>query len=159
MVDVRRSFTVARPLDRVVAYLADFSRAKEWDPGTQECERTDLPGDAPVTAGATWHNVSEFRGRRTELTYRLEVKERDRLVFVGTNKTAESTDDLTFQADGEGGTRITYHAHIRFKGVARLADPFLRREFERLGDEITHTMPRAILGRDGVNVDEGDGRA
>lgn len=155
MVDVRRSFTVARPLDQVVAYLADFSRAKEWDPGTRECDRADLPADAPVRAGATWHNVSEFRGRRTELTYRLDVKERDRLVFVGTNKTAVSTDDLTFRAEGEDSTRITYHAHIRFKGVARLADPFLRGEFERLGDEITQTMPRAILGHGG---EDGGGR-
>lgn len=62
VVDVRRSFTVACPLDRVVAYLADFSRAKEWDPGTQECDRTDGPAGAPVVQGATWHNVSEFRG-------------------------------------------------------------------------------------------------
>ncbi|MFD3651345.1 SRPBCC family protein [Streptomyces cyaneofuscatus] len=150
MVDVRRSFTVACPLDRVVAYLADFSRAKEWDPGTQECDRTDGPAGAPVVQGATWHNVSEFRGRRTELTYRLDVKEPDRLVFVGTNKTADSTDDLTFRAEGEGATRITYHAHIRFKGVARLADPFLRREFERLGDEITRTIPRAVLAHCGT---------
>ncbi|MFJ4962731.1 Polyketide cyclase / dehydrase and lipid transport [Streptomyces sp. ADI96-02] len=144
MVDVRRSFTVACPLDRVVAYLRDFSRATEWDPGTRECARTDAPASAPVTVGATWHNVSEFRGRRTELTYRLKVEEPDRLVFVGANRTATSTDDLTFRAEGDA-TRITYHAHIRFKGLARLADPFLRREFERLGDEITRTMPRAVL--------------
>ncbi|MFW3461219.1 SRPBCC family protein [Streptomyces microflavus] len=149
MVDVRRSFTVPCPLDRVVEYLADFSRAKEWDPGTRECNPADGPAGATVTRGARWHNVSEFRGRRTELMYRLDVKEPDRLVFVGTNKTAVSTDDLTFRAEGEGATRITYHAHIRFKGIARLADPFLRREFERLGDEITRTMPRAVLAHCG----------
>lgn len=147
MVEVRRSFTVRLPVDAVVEYLTDFSRAVEWDPGTRECVRTDA-STGPVTTGSTWHNVSEFRGRRTELTYRLARKEPGRLVFSGSNKTVESTDDLSFEADG-GGTRITYLATIRFKGLARLADPFLRREFERLGDEITESMPKAILSHQG----------
>lgn len=140
MVDVSRSFTVEYPMAMVVDYLSDFSRAEEWDPGTQECTRID---SGPLAEGATWHNVSEIRGRRTELTYRLDRKEDDRLVFVGTNKTATSTDDLTFRPDG-GGTRITYHAIVKFNGLARLADPIMRREFERLGDEVTRTMPEAI---------------
>jgi hypothetical protein len=32
-------------------------------------------------------------------------------VFVGTNKTATSTDDITF-ADNGDGTTITYHARV-----------------------------------------------
>ncbi|WP_405591441.1 SRPBCC family protein [Streptomyces sp. NBC_01190] len=140
MVDVQRSFLVPRPLPEVVAYLADFSHAVEWDPGTQECDRTD---SGPVAEGSQWHNVSLFRGRRTELTYRLARREEDRLTFVGTNKTATSTDDMTFLAEDDG-TRVTYHATVRFHGLARFADPLLRREFERLGDEITRTMPAAV---------------
>ncbi|MEU1534946.1 SRPBCC family protein [Streptomyces fagopyri] len=140
MVDVSRSFTVAYPLGDVVSYLADFAHAVDWDPGTQQCRRID---DGPIAAGARWHNESQFLGRRTELTYLLDRKELKRLTFVGTNKTATSTDDLTFSDNGDG-TLITYHAAIRFHGLARLADPFLRREFERLGDEITQTMPAAI---------------
>ncbi|MFI8347013.1 SRPBCC family protein [Streptomyces sp. NPDC085596] len=141
MVHVRRSFTVPRPLPAVIDYLADFAHAVDWDPGTQECARTD--GTGTPTEGATWHNVSEFRGRRTELDYRLEHRAEDRLTFVGTNSTATSTDNLTFRP-APAGTEITYEADIQFHGLARLADPFLRGEFERLGDEITHTMPEAI---------------
>ncbi|MET8412386.1 SRPBCC family protein [Streptomyces sp. NPDC005195] len=140
MVDVSRSFPVAHPLHDVVSYLADFAHAVDWDPGTQECSRVD---DGPITAGARWRNVSQFLGRRTELTYRLTRKELSRLTFVGTNKTATSTDDLTFSPH-DGGTLITYHAAVRFHGLARLGDPFLRREFERLGDEIARTMPDAL---------------
>ncbi|MEV7401801.1 SRPBCC family protein [Streptomyces sp. NPDC091267] len=140
MVHVERQVTVRRPLAEVVRYLADFSHAVDWDPGTQECTRTD---GGPVTEGAKWHNVSEFRGRRTELTYRLVTMTDDHLVFVGENKTATSRDDLSFRAVGES-TVITYRATIRFHGLARLADPFLRREFERLGDEITTSMPAAL---------------
>jgi carbon monoxide dehydrogenase subunit G len=141
MVDVERSFMVEQPVATVVEYLMDFSRAQDWDPGTLECTRVD-PG--PVRKGSEWHNVSEFRGRRTELTYRLVRLEDRRLTFVGTNRTATSTDDLTFRPT-EGGTLVTYHSAVRFKGLARLADPFLRGEFERLGDELTRSLPEAIL--------------
>ncbi|MFD6027926.1 SRPBCC family protein [Streptomyces griseoluteus] len=141
MVHVQRSFTVPRPLPAVNAYLADFANAVDWDPGTRECDRTN--GAGTPAEGATWHNVSEFRGRSTELEYRLDHRSEDRLTFTGTNKTATSTDDITLRPTPDG-TEITYDATIRFHGLARLADPFLRSEFERLGDEITRTMPKAI---------------
>ncbi|AJE85446.1 Polyketide cyclase/dehydrase [Streptomyces albus] len=140
MVHVERVITLDRPLARVVAYLSDFSHAVEWDPGTQECERS---GSGPLTVGAEWDNTSVFRGRTTQLRYRLDRLEENRLTFTGENKTAHSTDDMTFTAEGEG-TVLTYRATIRFKGLARLADPFLRREFERLGDEVSRTLPAAV---------------
>ncbi|MFI6979103.1 SRPBCC family protein [Embleya sp. NPDC050154] len=143
MVDVQRTFTVPRPIDEVVSYLRDFSHAVHWDPGTHECTRID---SGPIGVGSRWHNVSEFRGRHTELAYELTRSEPARLTFVGTNKTATSTDDLTFEPAGSS-TKITYRSHVRFHGLARLADPFLRREFERLGDELLRTLPRAVTDR------------
>ncbi|MEU6405795.1 SRPBCC family protein [Streptomyces sp. NPDC046985] len=141
MVHVSRSVTVSQPLPAVRDYLADFAHAVDWDPGTEECTRTD--GDGALEEGATWHNVSQFRGRRTELDYRLQRLQDDRLTFVGSNRTATSTDDLTFESTPTG-TRITYDATIEFHGLARLADPFLRREFERLGDEVVQSLPDAL---------------
>ncbi|WP_030900560.1 SRPBCC family protein [Streptomyces sp. NRRL F-5126] len=146
MVHVVRRVDVARPLPAVVAYLADFAHAVEWDPGTRECLRI---GEGPVHEGALWRNVSEFRGRSTTLTYRLDRMESDRLTFVGTNDTATSTDDLTFRERG-GRTEITYEATIVFNGLAKLAGPFLRREFERLGDGVTHTLPEAVAAAIGA---------
>ncbi|MCZ4125027.1 SRPBCC family protein [Streptomyces sp. H39-S7] len=140
MVTVERTFTVTQQLDVVVEYLKDFSRAEAWDPGTRSCERLD---DGPLGNGSTWRNISVFKNRETELTYRLARLEPARLTFVGENKTATSTDDLTFRAVSEG-TAVTYHAHIVFHGLARLADPFLRKEFERLGDEVSRRMPQVI---------------
>ncbi|MCF2533930.1 SRPBCC family protein [Yinghuangia soli] len=143
MVDVARTFTIPRPVDEVVDYLKDFAHAVHWDPGTLQCTRTST---GPVREGSRWRNVSVFRGRRTELVYELTRWEPRRLTFVGTNKTATSTDDLTFAPCGDDGaaTEVTYRAHVRFHGLARLADPFLRREFERLGDELVVTMPLAV---------------
>jgi carbon monoxide dehydrogenase subunit G len=140
MVNVERTFTVRKPVEAVTEYLKDFAHAKSWDPGTVTCTRTDT---GPVQVGAEWHNVSEFRGRKTELTYRLSRLEPGRLTFVGANKTATSTDDLTITPVPEGAS-ITYHANIVFHGLAKVADPFLKREFEKLGDEVVTTMTKTL---------------
>ena len=141
MVDVSRSITVPTALPKVVSYLKDFANAESWDPGTVSCTQTT---GGPVEVGTEWRNVSEFRGRETTLTYRLDAVADDRLVFVGKNKTATSTDTLSFTAPDGGGTTITYHAHVVFHGLAKLADPFMKKEFDRLGDELVGTMTTAL---------------
>lgn len=142
MVQVERTVKVAVPVSRVAEYLADFAHTEEWDPGTVSCTRTDA---GPVATGARWHNVSEFRGKRTELDYRLTRLDEGRVTFVGENKTATSTDDFTLVPDG-AGTEVRYQATIDFHGVAKLAGPFLKREFERLGDEVAPKL-RDALGK------------
>jgi hypothetical protein len=89
--------------------------------------------------------VSKVRGRDTTLKYRLERLEPHRLTFVGKNKTATSTDDMTFTAL-QGETQIQYDSNIVFNGIAKLADPFMRREFEKLGDETVRDMTRVLDG-------------
>lgn len=139
MVAVERVMNLDHPLEDVVRYLADFSNAREWDPGTVSCDRL---GGGPVAPGAEWRNVSKFLGRRTELRYRLVRREADRLTFVGRNRTATSTDDMRF-AEHPGGTRLVYRAVVDFHGLARLAAPLLQRAFERLGDQVAERLPRA----------------
>jgi carbon monoxide dehydrogenase subunit G len=141
MVHVERSFVVLPPVEEVVGYLKDFAHAEAWDPGTVRCTREGDSG--PVQVGTTWHNVSKVRGKETELTYRLERLETHRLTFVGKNKTATSNDDMTFDAVA-GGTRITYKSDITFHGIFKLADPFMRKEFEGLGDQTVEKMTRAL---------------
>ncbi|MEV4558173.1 SRPBCC family protein [Kitasatospora sp. NPDC049285] len=143
MVTVERSITIGRPADEVIAYLADFGNAPAWDPGTESCDRID---GGPVTAGATWLNVSRFRGRRTRLTYTLERYDADRLVFVGRNRTVTATDDMTLQSAGDR-TLLVYRAELRFHGAARLAGPFLRRAFEHLADEVAERLPRVLAAQ------------
>lgn len=140
MVQVERTVTVGTPIGAVAAYLADFAHTEDWDPGTISCTRTD-PG--PIVVGAQWHNVSEFRGRKTELDYRLTRREPGKVTFVGENRTATSTDDFTLSA-GPDGTTVRYRATIVFHGWAKLADPLLKREFERLGDEVVPELERVL---------------
>ncbi|GAB2909429.1 SRPBCC family protein [Streptomyces heilongjiangensis] len=140
MIEVERVMTLNHPMTDVVGFLADFANTEMWDPGTVTCDRID---DGPLSVGAEWRNVSVFRGRRTELRYRLTRLDPDHLVFVGRNKTATSTDDLSF-TEQAGRTRLTYRARLEFRGIARLAAPLLKREFERLGDEVAEQLPKAV---------------
>jgi len=136
VVHVQRTFSVTPDPATVVDYLADFSRAEQWGPGTKTCTTTST---GPVGVGSTWHNVSEVKGKETELDYELTVLEPDHLTFVEQNKTATSVDDITVVADGTGSS-ITCDSNITFHGLAKLADPFMHNEFEKLGDETVESM-------------------
>ncbi len=141
MITVQRTFEVAAPAAAVFSYLADFTNTTEWDPGTVRTTRTDA---GPLGVGARFHNVSRFRGRETELDYVCEVYEPDRhVVFTGENKTVVATDDLSFAASGPS-TVITYQARFRFKGLARLVEPFLGRAFGPIADETVASLRRVL---------------
>ncbi|CAM5227843.1 polyketide cyclase [Streptomyces spiroverticillatus] len=140
MVNVSRQFTVATPMPVIIEYLKDFSRTEEWDPGTKSCTRI---GSGAVEVGARWRNVSVFRGKETELTYRLVDLAANRVVFVGENKSVTTSDDISL-APAPGGTEVTYRAVLDFKGPLKLVAPFLGREFERLADEVEKQLPRIL---------------
>ena len=91
MPSVTRTFEVTVPPSVVIPYLADLSHAEEWDPGTVRCVRE---GTGPVEVGASWHNESKIAGISTELTYTLEELTDSRIVLVGRNETATSTETI-----------------------------------------------------------------
>ncbi len=130
MPSVSRTFDVQPPPEIVVPYLADFSHAEQWDPGTQRCERIDA---GPVKVGATWHNTSKIVGVRTELTYTLEQLTDERIVLVGRNDTATSTETIAVTRAGSGSS-ITYRNDVEFRGVAQVAAPLAKLVFEKLAD-------------------------
>jgi len=140
VIDVERTFVVAKPMEIVVDYLKDFANAEQWDPGTKTCTQ-ETPG--PVAVGTTWHNVSEIMGHETELAYRLEELSPNHIKFVGENTGATSIDDMTFAPSGTG-TSITYHSHVEFHGVAKIASPFLHGEFKELGVLTERQITEAI---------------
>ncbi len=137
-----RTFTVTPPPSVVVDYLKDFSHAEEWDPGTERCERLD---SGPVRVGSRWHNESKIAGVSTELTYELTELTAERIVLVGKNETATSTDTITVVPDGSG-SQVTYEAVIEMSGAARLAEPVVKLVFEKVGNDTEDDMT-AVLNR------------
>ncbi|GAA2061779.1 SRPBCC family protein [Williamsia deligens] len=135
MPSVERTFSTTAPRSSVVEYLADFSHAEQWDPGTQRCTRND---DGPVRVGSSWHNESQIAGVSTELTYTLTELTDSRIVLVGRNETATSTETITVAdvtQDGGAGSTVTYHNDVELSGAAKLASPVVKVLFEKLGND------------------------
>ncbi|MGQ0483571.1 MAG: SRPBCC family protein [Pseudonocardia sp.] len=143
MIKLLRTTIVNLPVDEVVTYLANFATTEEWDAGTV---RTTRIGEGPVEVGARWHNVSEFRGKQTELEYTLVRYEPHRVTFSGGNKTVSTTDDITVEPDGDR-TAIHYRAGFEFHGVAKLATPFVKGAIEKLGDDTIAQLTRVLNAR------------
>jgi len=140
MTTVCRTFAVSPPPSTVVEYLRDFGHAEEWDPGTRRCTRLD---SGPIRVGSRWRNQSRIAGISTELTYELSELTDDRIVLVGRNDRATSTDTITVRPQA-GGSQVTYQAVIEMKGAAKLAAPLVKVVFEKLGRETEETLARAL---------------
>ncbi len=143
MPSVTRSFTVRRAPAAVIDYLKDFANAEEWDPGTESCTRI---GDGPVAVGARWHNVSKIAGVTTELEYELTELTDSRVVLVGRNDSATSTDTITVLPSGEG-SEITYDAELDMHGLANLAAPAMKLVFEKLANDTEEQLTRVLESR------------
>lgn len=136
MTTISRTFTVDPTPQTVIDYLKDFSRAEQWDPGTESCERLD---SGPVQVGSRWHNTSKIAGVSTELEYTLTELTDSTIVFAGRNETATTTDTITVVPSGTG-SEITYEAVIEMSGAAKLASPVVKLVFEKIGSDTEDDM-------------------
>ncbi len=138
--EIQRTVETPAAPGAVFDYLSDFTRTTEWDPGTVSTVR--VTGDGGV--GTVYDNVSEFNGRKTELRYTVITHDApDRFQLRGENKTVTAVDSMVIEPHGSG-SRVTYTADFTFKGLARLATPFLGGAFKKLGDEAQEGLRTAL---------------
>jgi carbon monoxide dehydrogenase subunit G len=131
MTTLRETIVVRRPIEEAFDYVADFTTTAEWDPGIDAAKRVN---GGPIGVGSRFEVVSNFNGRKLPLVYTMTAYERPRrVVLLGDGKQFRGEDTITFEALGEGQTRITYVAEIRLKGVLRLVQPFLGGKFDAMG--------------------------
>lgn len=117
-----------KPLEEVFAYMANFENATEWDPASVEMER--VSGDG--TLGTQYRNVTEFNGNKTTVMYSVtDYRVNDRVEIRGENNTLSAIDTMVFRRTS-AGTQVTYTAEFTFKGIYRIASPFLRPAFNKL---------------------------
>jgi hypothetical protein len=123
-------------------YLAEFSNARDWDPGIVEA--ANVAGD-PVGPGSRFRLVSRFLGRRLPLEYRITEFDRPtRVVLAADEASIRSTDEIRFAATS-GGSRVTYEADLKLKTpLAPLMDPLLALAFRRIGDRAAAGLRRAL---------------
>lgn len=136
--------TTADP-STVFAYLSDFTTTTEWDPGTVETTRESGHGGV----GTVYRNRSTFAGRTSELTYTvIERDEPRRIRLRGSNETVTAIDTITVEAS-ESPTVVRYEADFTFRGVAKLARPFLGRAFAKLRDDAERGLREALARLEG----------
>ncbi|MCB9678306.1 MAG: SRPBCC family protein [Alphaproteobacteria bacterium] len=132
MLQVRESRVVPRPIDEVFSFVADFSRAPEWDPAVLDARRLD-PWERPIAAGSRFHVEVLFVGRRTAMEYRVvEHVAPFGLVLEGLGRGVRARDDARFEDLGDS-TRVTWTLELWLSGVGRLAEPFAGPFVRRLG--------------------------
>ncbi len=137
---LERTVRTDKDVERVFAYLADFTTTNEWDPGTVRTTRRSGAGGV----GTVYENVSRFAGRETRLTYTVvEHEPNQRIALEGKNKTVTVRDLMTFR-DVDGGTEVTYVADFDFGLLTPVIGLLMRPVFTRLGDQAQQGMTQAL---------------
>jgi carbon monoxide dehydrogenase subunit G len=142
MIVVERTFTVTVAPGPVLRHLTDFANAPQWYPAACSTTRHDAGPPAP---GSSWHHVCKIFGVTAELTYTLIAMEPDRLIFHGRNEGTSCLDTVWLRPHGSG-TEVTYRVELEVHGLAKLATPVLRTEFEKLGDAGVARLTAALDG-------------
>jgi carbon monoxide dehydrogenase subunit G len=132
----------ASPAD-AFAYLADFTNAAQWDPGTVESTRLD---DGPLGVGSRFRVVAGFFGRRIDLEYVIEQYEPDRRLVLGvTGKSVTGRDTITIAPSGTGSS-IVYEADLTLKGAMRFLDKGLQLTFTNIGNKASEGLKKSLGG-------------
>lgn len=139
---IERTFTVARPAPVVWEYLSDFRSTNDWDPGTEET--TLQSGDGGV--GSVYRNLSRFAGKQVEIIYTVRSIDPGRqITWVGETSSLTSIDTITVDPSAAGST-VRYEAEFEFRGVAKVADPFMGLPLKKLGDDAEKSLARTLEG-------------
>ncbi len=142
MPKIIRTITTDAPVNTVFSYLADFSNAPEWDPGTESSVPRDLEGPK---LGQMYDLIVTWGDRKLPMVYEITAFKEERLLtLVGDGSTTHAVDTMEFSEVPDGGTSVTYTADIRLKGLLRLAEPFLGGKFNELGDKAEAGMSAAL---------------
>ncbi len=139
----RREIDVDCEPGSVFSVVADFARVAEWDPGIVEA-RWLSPG--PTAVGSCFEVMALFRGRLQRFEYVVtEYEDGRRIALSGEGEKALSDDVITVSSVG-GRTRVAYAADLRLKGALRVAEPFLRSTFVRMGDAALDGLAATLAG-------------
>ena len=118
----------ARPAAEVLAYMADFSHAPEWDPSVVSATRLDA---GPLRVASSFDLVVRSAGRSLPLRYEVTALDEERVTLTARTPTLESIDTLSVASTAEG-TVFTYDARLTLIGTWRVFNPFLAVMFRSL---------------------------
>ena len=137
---LKRTLVSKKSVNTLFDYFSDFTTTNEWDPNTVITKK--ISGSGGV--GTKYSNTSKFNGRESSLVYEvIEIIPNQLIRLRGENKSLVAIDTMSLKPVS-GGVEFTYEARFKFKGLAKLAAPFLKKAFEKLGDEAEIGLAKVI---------------
>lgn len=135
MVVLKRTATVVGSRSEVFQFIADWTHITRWDPGTLESHRVG-DSSSPVGLGSEFDLVTEFKGSKSNMRYRVEKWVDGELVrYAGESTKAVTVDDISFRDGPSPGTTVVdYQADIRLKGWLSLFGFAINGALQALGD-------------------------
>ncbi|MCW2817018.1 MAG: Polyketide cyclase / dehydrase and lipid transport [Nocardioides sp.] len=140
MPTTERSVYTSQPIEKVWAFLSDFTTTEQWDPPTQSTERVE--GDGGV--GTVYRNVSKVMGRDKEITY--TVVEHDaphRLQLRGDAGRVQFLDTIELQPLPDE-VRVHYTVQYTLKGPAKIATPLAKKGMDKVADDAASQMTKVL---------------
>lgn len=141
MARLEETTTVSTPIEEAFAYVSEFANISEWDPGTKSAVKR---GEGPPRVGLAYDLVTVFKGNESDMVYTItELDPPHRIVLAGEGQRVDATDTISMR-ETEAGTEITYLAELSFKGLARIAEPFLGSALDELGKGAIAGLEKAL---------------
>jgi carbon monoxide dehydrogenase subunit G len=149
VIEIRRHVETDWPIEQVATYLCDFTTTADWDPHTVRSSRRD---SGPVRVGSEFDNVQKVGRVRSSSRYRVtELRPGRSITLRSSTRSVELTDILSFEPAASGGTDVTYVAKVKFKGLAKAGESFMRALLNKIGDDGAAGMSR-VLGHLGSST-------
>lgn len=128
-VDVEVETTILQPPRVVAAFAGDPTNATEWYANIKSVDWQTPP---PVAIGSRMDFVAQFLGRRLAYTYEvIELVVERRLVMRTADGPFPMETTYTWEAAGEGATRMTLRNRGNPSGFSRVAGPIMQRAMRR----------------------------
>src|SRR5262245_50785374 len=122
-VDVRTETTIARPAEVVAAYATAPTNAPEW---SANIDRLESQTEPPARLGSRVDFVARVLGPRLAYTYELvELVPGERLGMRTAQGPFPMETTYTWQAAGDGATRMTLRNRGEPSGFSALTAPFM----------------------------------
>lgn len=146
-VDVVTDIVIERPRSVVAAYAADPSNAPAWYANIKAVEWKSEP---PMRVGSRMAFVAHFLGRRLAYTYEVvDLVPHERLVMRTAEGPFPMETTYTFEAVGEGSTRMTLRNRGEPSGFPRLVAPLMASAMRRANRKDLAQLKRLLEARAG----------
>ena len=123
MIGLQLQTEIDAPPEILFDLLADHTKHPLWDPHMMEAS---LDTERPIRKGSRGITAGVFRGKRVENEVYYDAYDRPEYVSGRTaSGSIEATNSVAFFPTARG-TRVDFRMEVRFRGLMRFMEPFMR---------------------------------